>query len=119
MAYQNEQTIGPLVASLSLLGPDIGLALHDNGPAAGTLDVARGEAARAGVAFRGERCASGNCGFGAGCNALARTSDADDLLFLNPDARILSWPDGLTARTGILGATVLGQDGRSLHTMGR
>jgi N-acetylglucosaminyl-diphospho-decaprenol L-rhamnosyltransferase len=33
-----------------------------------------------------------NPGFGAGCNALARSSSADWLLFLNPDAEIVTWP---------------------------
>ena len=33
-----------------------------------------------------------NPGFGAGCNALARGSDAGWLLFLNPDAEIVAWP---------------------------
>lgn len=33
-----------------------------------------------------------NPGFGAGCNALARTSPATHLLFLNPDAEIVAWP---------------------------
>lgn len=33
-----------------------------------------------------------NPGFGAGCNAAARTSTAAWLLFLNPDARVRAWP---------------------------
>ncbi len=37
---------------------------------------------------------TGNPGFGAGCNALARDSAADWLLFLNPDAVIVAWPWG-------------------------
>ena len=39
-----------------------------------------------------------NPGFGAGCNALARGGRAPWVLFLNPDARILSWPWTATAR---------------------
>lgn len=33
-----------------------------------------------------------NPGFGTGCNALAATSTATWLLFLNPDAEVLAWP---------------------------
>jgi GT2 family glycosyltransferase len=119
VAYRNEETIEAMVESLARLGDDIGLAVHDNGPGAGSLPRAEAAAARLGVPFRGERCRTGNCGFGSGCNALAQQSTARDLLFLNPDARILAWPAGLTAQRRIVGATVRGVDGRALHTMGR
>jgi len=48
-----------------------------------------------------------NPGFGAGCNALARTSDARWLVILNPDAEVVSWPwrDAHPPESAIVGAT--------------
>jgi GT2 family glycosyltransferase len=119
VAYRNEDTIAAMVESLARLGAGVGLAVHDNGPGAGTLPVAAQAAERLGLPFRAEPCPDGNCGFGIGCNALAAGSTAQDLLFLNPDARVLQWPTGLTAGRRIVGATVVDLEGRPLHTMGR
>lgn len=117
VAYRNEDTIGALVESLRHV-PEASLALHDNGPDAATLPVAAQAAASAGIAFRGEACNAGNCGFGAGCNALAATSSATELLLLNPDAAVVAWPDGLSARGRIVGALVQGPDGTPSHIWG-
>lgn len=118
VAYENADTMPALVRSLHLLGGDVGLAVHDNGPSANTLPVARQEAALAGLAFRGETCSSGNCGFAAGCNSLAASSEAGELLFLNPDALVLSWPDGLAAGQRVVGPSIYDSDGTQTVTYG-
>lgn len=119
VTYRNEDTIDAMVGSLRRLGDDVGLAVHDNGPRVETLPLAEAAATRHELPFRGERCDAGNCGFGAGCNSLAGSSTAVDMLLLNPDARVLDWPTGLSAGRRIVGATVRGVDGRILHTMGQ
>jgi N-acetylglucosaminyl-diphospho-decaprenol L-rhamnosyltransferase len=106
VAYNSGETVPALVESLHLLPAGTSLAVHDNGPRAGTLDFVRAAAANAQIPFRGEACASSNCGFAAGCNALAAGSYADELLFLNPDARIVSWPSGLHADGRVVGARI-------------
>lgn len=118
VAYENAETIPALVRSLDLLGDDVGLAVHDNGPGGTTLPVARDEATLAGVPFRGERCSSGNCGFAAGCNSLASASEAEDVLFLNPDALVLTWPDGLVAGRRVVGPRICDSEGVSTVTYG-
>jgi N-acetylglucosaminyl-diphospho-decaprenol L-rhamnosyltransferase len=117
--YDSSDTVGALVESLALLGPGIGLAVHDNGPGARTLPLVAQLAQEAGLAFRGEVCALGNCGFAAGCNALAAASAAQQLLFLNPDARVQRWPEGLTAGRRVVGAVVVDPHGAPSVTYGR
>ncbi|MCW2571545.1 MAG: glycosyltransferase [Frankiales bacterium] len=117
VAYRNEDTIEALIESLRRV-PDATVAVHDNGPGAGTLDVAARAARDAGIPFRGEECPDGNCGFGAGCNRLVASSAATDVLFLNPDARVEHWPPGLAARSRIVGALVQSPDGTPTHVWG-
>jgi GT2 family glycosyltransferase len=117
VAYRNEDTIAALIESLRSM-PSATVAVHDNGPGAGTLEVAAQAARAAGISFRGEACPDGNCGFGAGCNRLVAGSAAVDLLFLNPDARVERWPSGLTARGRIVGALVQSPDGAPAYVWG-
>jgi N-acetylglucosaminyl-diphospho-decaprenol L-rhamnosyltransferase len=117
VAYRNEATIGALIKSLRDV-PNAAVALHDNGPEAGTLGVAAQAARAAGIPFRGEPCPDGNCGFGAGCNRIVASSTATDVLFLNPDARVEHWPPGLAARGRIVGALVQSPDGAPSHVWG-
>jgi N-acetylglucosaminyl-diphospho-decaprenol L-rhamnosyltransferase len=118
VAYDSGSTLPALVRSLHHLGPGIGLAVHDNGPGAASLPVAAAAAAEIGLPFRAEPCRRGNCGFAAGCNDLARGSEADDVLFLNPDAVVLAWRAGLSARGRIVGARVLDPSGREAASYG-
>jgi N-acetylglucosaminyl-diphospho-decaprenol L-rhamnosyltransferase len=118
VAYESAATLPALVASLALFGDGVGLAVHDNGPGAATLDVAREAAAAAGIPLRAEACATGNCGFARGCNTLAGTSQADELLFLNPDALVLSWPAGLSAGGRLVGPRIVDTGGEETLTYG-
>jgi len=54
-----------------------------------------------------------NPGFGAGCNALAAQSTATWFLFLNPDARLQSWPwdDASPDSPAVLGPVFTAHDG--------
>lgn len=116
--YDNADTVQALVESLLRLPGGTSLAVHDNGPGAGTLPVAEAAARAAGIPFRGEVCGLGNCGFATGCNALAASSTADHLLFLNPDARVLAWPDGLQVPGNVIGAAVVSPSGEHAVTYG-
>jgi GT2 family glycosyltransferase len=119
VAYRNEDTISALVESLALLGSSVGLAVHDNGPGAATLPVAEAAAASAGIPFRSDACAVDNCGFAAGCNALASGSAATQLMFLNPDARLVHVPADLRAAGRVGGAEVLDRVGNVHHPRAR
>ena len=59
-----------------------------------------------------------NPGFGAGCNALASTSGAGWLLFLNPDANVVAWPwtaDDPPPRGTIVGPLLTGNGPSERH----
>lgn len=110
VAYGNSDTIANCVTSATRAFGDISVALHDNKPSSPTVDMARRAAQASGIKFRAEFCEE-NCGFGSGCNSLARTSNADFLLFLNPDAEILSWSPDLGQSIGVRGAVIVDQRG--------
>lgn len=59
-----------------------------------------------------------NPGFGAGCNALARSSTATTLLFLNPDAEVENWPWSTAdppPSKSIVGARIIGSGAPARH----
>ena len=71
--------------------------------------------------LRIERCGD-NCGFARACNSLARLSTAEMLLFLNPDAEVLAWPeqpDAQVAYRGIVGPLTVDGRNRVVRTFGR
>ncbi len=117
VTYRSEATVAAAVASVALLGASASVAVHDNSPEGVSLDVARAAAREAGLAIRAESCAE-NCGFARACNRLAATSSAPYLLFLNPDAAIEEWPQGVLPRADITGPVVLSAAGRRLDTYG-
>jgi N-acetylglucosaminyl-diphospho-decaprenol L-rhamnosyltransferase len=118
VTYRSADTLERLVESLRQV-PGVALAVHENGGEAAVLELAAELAARSGIPFRGELCGRGNCGFGAACNSLAEGSRAEDLLFLNPDAEVLTWPEGLSARGRLVGADVRQPDGAPARVWGR
>lgn len=70
--------------------PDACIAIQEHAPDARDTEAQRAELVAAGASCRVQHDPS-NPGFGAGCNALARSSTAAWLLFLNPDAALTRW----------------------------
>lgn len=91
VTYGNDGTIEQAISSLPVLGPEVRVAIHDNWPERGSVAQAVTTAKSLGIRLRAELCEQ-NCGFARATNRLAFTSEADWLMFLNPDARISSWP---------------------------
>jgi GT2 family glycosyltransferase len=96
VSYGSARVIARLLASLANHLPDAPVAIREH--AAGPPAVAALEQLAAGhsAPVRVEHDPS-NPGFGAGCNALAASSTADFLLFLNPDTELVSWPWNATS----------------------
>ncbi|WP_322754968.1 hypothetical protein [Frankia sp. Cas3] len=118
VTYGSATVVGSAVDSLRHLPVGSRVAVHDNCPSDGSLAAARRSADLAGLDLRAEECKD-NCGFAAACNSLARSSTADLLLFLNPDARLLNWPHELTATDDtIYGPTLLGRFGELQRNYG-
>lgn len=121
VAYESEESIERAVWSLERLGSDVHLAVHDNSPAPLQLGKVRRLASEMGIPIRIERCGD-NCGFARACNSLARSSTAAMLLFLNPDAEILAWPEQVDAQVaypGIVGPLVVNGRNRVVTSFGR
>jgi GT2 family glycosyltransferase len=121
VAYESEESIVNAVGSLRRLGSGVQVAIHDNSPVPLQFTKVRAVAAEMGIPTRIERCGS-NCGFARACNSLARSSTAEILLFLNPDAEILAWPKQLDAHAvggGIVGPLVVNDRNRVVTTFGR
>lgn len=118
VAYDNAPTIGTCLESLVALGPGVRVGLADNHPELTTVSAAQVAARSAGVELR-ILDRPDNPGFAVACNALAADSDADWLLFLNPDAAVRLWPGEQVFRPGITGPRIYGANGRRQHTFGR
>jgi len=119
VAYESEDSLQRAVRSITVMGNNVTVAIHDNSEVALQLDSVRRLADESRMVIRVEHCED-NCGFARGCNSLARSSTADVLLFLNPDAEILTWPDSMCASIkGIVGPIVVDNRGRVMPTYGR
>jgi GT2 family glycosyltransferase len=119
VAYESEESIVRAVRSLPRLGANLRLAIHDNSPVALELTKIDTVVGDLGMSMRIERC-GGNCGFARACNSLVRSSTADIVLFLNPDAEIVAWPNDLRAHVGgIVGPVVVDDRDRVVTTSGR
>lgn len=108
MAFRSEQVIAQAISSAVLI-PCVSVAVCDNGPGANSLAAAIEAARTAGIPIRTIVCPE-NPGFAVACNRLASESDADWLVFLNPDARMVSWPWTASAPPA---NTILGGEQRS------
>jgi len=118
VAYKNEATIEQLLRSLATAmeaGHRMRVFLHDNGPEAATAAHAAPVAASLGLDMTVQEC-SKNCGFARGCNSAVALGSAPVLLFLNPDAHVVSLPE--TMPDALLGAVVLDGAGRQQVTFG-
>jgi GT2 family glycosyltransferase len=91
VSYNSADTLGACLASVESEMPGTPVAIREHGTDAGARARLAALAAAHPAPVRIEDDPS-NPGFGAGCNALARSSAAEFLLFLNPDAEIVSWP---------------------------
>lgn len=91
VSYDSATAIADLLASLARHLPEARVAIreHSSDPMAVTKlhEMAAGHSARVRIDHD-----TSNPGFGAGCNALASTSEADTLVFLNPDTEVVAWP---------------------------
>ncbi len=119
VAYRSEDCIAQAVRSSKLI-PGSSVAVCDNGPGSSSLEPARRAADSAGLTFR-NLTAAHNPGFSASCNALARSSSAHWLVFLNPDAIIIEWPWGASGPSPgvLLGAVQRTSAGKELGAYGR
>jgi N-acetylglucosaminyl-diphospho-decaprenol L-rhamnosyltransferase len=97
VSYASDRVIERLLASLVTTLPDAPVAIREHAADAANLAALERLGARHTAPVRVEHDPS-NPGFGAGCNALARTSSADFLVFLNPDTQLLAWPWSNTTR---------------------
>jgi GT2 family glycosyltransferase len=91
VSYGSAHVIERLLASLSGTAPDIPVAIREHAADPKYVAALEQLAARHTASVRIEHDPS-NPGFGAGCNALASTSTADFVVFLNPDTELVSWP---------------------------
>lgn len=113
VTYNNADTIGPLAASVERWLPGSEVLVCDNSPDERTLTAL--------AALPVTVVASGrNLGFGSGCNLLAKSSSADWLLFLNPDATILRFDLDVEdlPRMGLLGPIIRNTSGEAQRTHG-
>jgi GT2 family glycosyltransferase len=99
VSYASASVLAPCLRSIADTMPEAHIAIREHAADARELARLRDLTAAAGVATRIEHDPS-NPGFGAGCNALARGSSAGWFLFLNPDARVESWPFDLVPPSG-------------------
>ena len=118
VAYRSENVIAHAIASVSDVA-NSRIAVCDNSPDGSSLEVAAQSAATSEIAFR-SIVAPENPGFAAACNMLAVTSDADWLVFLNPDATVTTWPwgPGGPASDQIVGAEQMDSSGRLVGAYG-
>lgn len=91
VSFNSASALAACLRSVAAAAPGTPVAIREHGTDVdAAAELARLLATHVGP-IRVERDPS-NPGFGAGCNALARASTASHLLFLNPDAEIVSWP---------------------------
>jgi GT2 family glycosyltransferase len=91
VSYASDEVIERLLTSLATSLPDAPVAIREHAADAACLRALQKLAAGHTAPVRIEHDPT-NPGFGAGCNALASTSAADFLVFLNPDTEIIAWP---------------------------
>ncbi len=91
VSYNSADTLGACLASVASTAPGTAVAIREHGTDPGARAHLDELVASYPGNLRVEHDPS-NPGFAAGCNALARSSVAGVLLFLNPDAEIVAWP---------------------------
>jgi GT2 family glycosyltransferase len=97
VSFNSAPVLADTIATIVDHLPAAAIAIREHGVDPGAIDALRRIVDAAPVLMRLEFDPF-NPGFGAGCNALARGGHAPWVLFVNPDARILSWPWTATRR---------------------
>jgi GT2 family glycosyltransferase len=117
VSYGSERAIAQLLNSLRATLPDTPVAIREHAAEAAHLRAIEQLAACHTAPVRIEHDPT-NPGFGAGCNALARRSTAEFLLFLNPDTELVAWPWSdahAPPRQTVVGPRMVGSGGPGEH----
>jgi GT2 family glycosyltransferase len=91
VSYASDRVIERLLASLVTTLPTARVAIREHAADPSHVATLERLASRHTAPVRVEHDPS-NPGFARGCNALARASTADFLVFLNPDTELVAWP---------------------------
>lgn len=91
VSYNSAGAIAECLASLQRLRLDLPVAIREHGTDPAAFALLQSTITEHPSRVRVESDPT-NPGFAAGCNALARTSTAEWLVFLNPDTMVLAWP---------------------------
>ena len=119
VSYDSQGHIAAAIESVVHHIPGAAIAVREHGPLGTGAEDAAAAATRLAVPLRIDDDRT-NVGFGAGCNALAATSSADWLLFLNPDAAITAWPWPTTPpETGCIYGPLISGNGPADRHFGR
>lgn len=120
VSYRSRATIAAALRSTRHLDRtfEVRWVVHDNAGDDELLAQVSLLADEAGIRCRLTSCPD-NCGFAAACNTEARASDADFLLFLNPDAEILAVPPQWRPGPGIQGPSIVDAAGNEYPMHGR
>lgn len=108
VSYNSGPVMGACLRSVYATIPAASVAIREHGTDGESLENLAEVLAPFGPRARIEHDPT-NPGFGAGCNAMAASSTARWLVFLNPDAQVVTWPwigTDPPART-IVGATMV------------
>jgi N-acetylglucosaminyl-diphospho-decaprenol L-rhamnosyltransferase len=120
ISFDAGSMIDACVRSLAKI-PGARLRLREHSDRAASLDIARAAASAIGIAVDDSHDAA-NPGFATGMNDLASGATAPWLLFLNPDAEVLTWPWNASAPppTGtVIGAEQVSSSGADQRAYGR
>ncbi len=91
VSYNSATVMDSCLRSIAELLPGARVSVREHGDDLGALDRLSLAASRHDPPIHVDHDPT-NPGFGAGCNALAKNSKAEWLLFLNPDAELVTWP---------------------------
>lgn len=120
VTYRNLDTLSACLLSLGRLTGtfEVSVAVHENAGDPLVGEIVREVCESINVPSRLYLCES-NCGFAAACNHEAAGSNAEFLLFMNPDSELLQWPRGWLPSSGIWGPEVIDDRGRPQRLYGR
>lgn len=91
VSYNSATVMDSCLRSIAELLPGARVSVREHGDDLAALDRLRLAASQHEPPIHVDHDPT-NPGFGAGCNALANNANAEWLLFLNPDAELVTWP---------------------------